>query len=50
MQSFITVTAGMKQYNDVRGRMFEPLAHRMVSAGGSFDAYDLETGVCAAHL
>lgn len=50
MQAFITATAGMKEYNDVRGKMFEPLAHRIVGGGGSFDVWDLEMGVCAAPL
>lgn len=50
MQAFITATAGMKEYKDVRGKMFEPLAHRIVGGGGSFDVWDLEMGVCAAPL
>ena len=50
MQAFITATAGLKEYNDVRGKMFEPLAHRIVGGGGSFDVWDLEVGVCAAPL
>lgn len=37
MQAFITATAGLKNYNDVRGKLFELLAHRILGGGGSFD-------------
>lgn len=45
MQAFLTATAGLKNYNDVRGKLFEPLAHRILGGGGSFDVWDLEMGM-----
>lgn len=36
---------GLKNYNDVRGKLFESLAHRILGEGGSFDVWDLEMGV-----
>ncbi|EIE27060.1 hypothetical protein COCSUDRAFT_55086 [Coccomyxa subellipsoidea C-169] len=35
---------GWKEFNDVCGKLFEPLAHRILRGGGVFDVWDLEMG------
>ena len=50
MQRFIAITAGWKEFNDVCGKLFEPLAHRVLRGGGVFDVWDLEMGACATPL
>jgi len=47
MQNFIVVLAGEKPYSDVRGKLFESVAHRLLACGDKFTSLNLETGTCA---
>ena len=48
MQDFLEYTAGLREFNDVSGRLFELLARRILGAGGQFEVWDLEVGVCCS--
>lgn len=45
MQGFIALLAGKSQYSDVRGKLFEPVAHRLLARGGTYTSLNLETGM-----
>ena len=44
MQHFIVMLAGRDLYSDVRGKLFESVAHRLLARGDKFTSLDLKTG------